>query len=315
MPSSDRRPRTRSRRLAEQELVKRREGAVARHRRHAPAPRRRHPRGWRPRLPDRPGGHRRGDRHRRRAPRVRHAAPGRDLPAPRRAVPGQGLDHVRRVALVEEADPDYYTQARDITDIVIVNLIDHRTLGDAELCFGDVEVTNQVVGFVRKLVANERDRRRAAARAAAGHPADPRGLVDAPRAADRRGRRRHEGARGRDPRRRALRDRVVAAWSRPATAGTSAASPRRCIRTRGCTTIFVYDGYPGGAGIAERGYQAAERWLRATARPARATARVATAARPASSVPEMRQRQRTPGQGRRRGAHPDHARWAMMRPG
>ena len=32
----------------------------------------------------------------------------------------------------------------------------------------------------------------------------------------------------------------------------------------GLTTIFVYDGYPGGAGIAERGYHAAERWLRAT---------------------------------------------------
>src|SRR4029078_2719414 len=36
---------------------------------------------------------------------------------------------------------------------MIVNLLDHRALGDAELCFGDVEVTNQVVGFVRKLVA------------------------------------------------------------------------------------------------------------------------------------------------------------------
>jgi DEAD/DEAH box helicase domain-containing protein len=33
----------------------------------------------------------------------------------------------------------------------------------------------------------------------------------------------------------------------------------------GLTTIFVYDGYPGGAGISERGYHAAERWLRATA--------------------------------------------------
>ena len=65
----------------------------------------------------------------------------------------RGLDLVRRVALVEEADPDYYTQARDITDIVIVNLLDQRPLGDAELCFGDVEVTNQVVGFVRKLVS------------------------------------------------------------------------------------------------------------------------------------------------------------------
>jgi DEAD/DEAH box helicase domain-containing protein len=29
-------------------------------------------------------------------------------------------------------------------------------------------------------------------------------------------------------------------------------------------TIFVHDGHPGGAGFAERGYQAAASWLRAT---------------------------------------------------
>jgi DEAD/DEAH box helicase domain-containing protein len=28
--------------------------------------------------------------------------------------------------------------------------------------------------------------------------------------------------------------------------------------------IFVYDGYPGGAGITERGFRSEERWLRAT---------------------------------------------------
>ena len=33
--------------------------------------------------------------------------------------------------------------------------------------------------------------------------------------------------------------------------------------TESCT-IFVYDGYPGGAGISERGYLDAERWLAAT---------------------------------------------------
>jgi DEAD/DEAH box helicase domain-containing protein len=30
------------------------------------------------------------------------------------------------------------------------------------------------------------------------------------------------------------------------------------------TTIFVYDGHPGGAGFAERGYAAAAEWLTAT---------------------------------------------------
>ncbi|HNI70784.1 MAG TPA: DUF1998 domain-containing protein, partial [Marmoricola sp.] len=32
----------------------------------------------------------------------------------------------------------------------------------------------------------------------------------------------------------------------------------------GLMTIFVHDGYPGGAGFAERGYWAAEKWLTAT---------------------------------------------------
>jgi DEAD/DEAH box helicase domain-containing protein len=32
----------------------------------------------------------------------------------------------------------------------------------------------------------------------------------------------------------------------------------------GRCTIFVYDGYPGGAGITERGYRSAGRWLGAT---------------------------------------------------
>jgi DEAD/DEAH box helicase domain-containing protein len=32
----------------------------------------------------------------------------------------------------------------------------------------------------------------------------------------------------------------------------------------GRLTVFVHDGHPGGAGFAERGYQAAQEWLTAT---------------------------------------------------
>jgi DEAD/DEAH box helicase domain-containing protein len=32
----------------------------------------------------------------------------------------------------------------------------------------------------------------------------------------------------------------------------------------GKLTVFVYDGHPGGAGFAERGFRAARRWLTAT---------------------------------------------------
>jgi DEAD/DEAH box helicase domain-containing protein len=175
----------------------------------------------------------------------------------------QELDLGRGVALVEEADPDFYTQARDVTDIVIVNQIDHRALGDAELFFGDVEVANQVVGFVRKLVStNEIVGEQALAlppvrletravwwtlpgrlidRARVRPPALPGGIHGAEHCAI-----------GLLP--------LVATCDRWDIGGVS--TPLH--PDTGLTTIFVYDGYPGGAGIAERGYRSAERWLRAT---------------------------------------------------
>ena len=52
--------------------------------------------------------------------------------------------------------------------------------------------------------------------------------------------------------------------SRSATVGTSAASPPLARPTRNLPTIVIYDGYPGGAGIAELGYDAADRHLATT---------------------------------------------------
>jgi len=173
------------------------------------------------------------------------------------------LDLLRGVALVDEADPDFYTQARDVTDIAIVDQIDHRTLGEADLSFGDVEVTSQVIGFVRKLVSTNEIvgehmlelppvtlRTRAVwwtlpgrlIDAAGVHPRDlPGGIHGAEHCAI-----------GLLP--------LVATCDRWDIGGVS--TPLH--PDTGLTTIFVYDGYPGGAGIAERGYRAAERWLRAT---------------------------------------------------
>ena len=54
-------------------------------------------------------------------------------------------------------------------------------------------------------------------------------------------------------RRRARRPSASCRCSRSATAGTSAACRRRCQAETGLPTIVIYDGYPGGAGIAELG--------------------------------------------------------------
>jgi DEAD/DEAH box helicase domain-containing protein len=175
----------------------------------------------------------------------------------------QELDLVRRVALVTEADPDYYTQARDVTDIRIVAVRDRGRTGDTDAFFGDVHVTNQVVSYAKKLVGSNETIGETplplppvtlettavwwtltpALIARAGVRA--RDLAGGIHAAE-------HAAIGLLP--------LVATCDRWDVGGVS--TPMH--QDTGATTIFVYDGYPGGAGISERGFQGADRWLRAT---------------------------------------------------
>ena len=104
------------------------------------------------RLHDRERRHRRGDRDGRRAPRLRDAPPGRRLPPHGRAVPRPGARSLAPRRRGRPGEPDHYTQARDVTDIEIVRSLE-QALGDVGVSFGDVLVTDQVVGFVRKLVS------------------------------------------------------------------------------------------------------------------------------------------------------------------
>jgi len=174
------------------------------------------------------------------------------------------LDLVTRVALVTRADPDYYTQSRDTTDIEVVGASEESaTSGAVPTFYGTVRVTNQVVGFVRKLVATGDvvdtvplalppqtletkavwwaipqdviDR-------AAIKPAD---LPGAAHAAE-------HAAIGLLP--------LVATCDRWDVGGVSTAYHPD---TASCA-IFIYDGYAGGAGIAERGFRSTARLLEAT---------------------------------------------------
>ena len=52
--------------------------------------------------------------------------------------------------------------------------------------------------------------------------------------------------------------------SQRVTGGTSAECPQPDTLDTGLLTVFVHDGHPGGAGFAERGFDAAAVWLRAT---------------------------------------------------
>ena len=173
------------------------------------------------------------------------------------------LDLADAVALVRREDPDWSTSARDTTDIRVVSTLRERDLGDFTLHLGTVDVTNQVVSYLRRrhltgqvidetpldLPARELRTRAVwytlsdAAIARAGlTPADVPGAAHAA----------EHAAIGLLP--------LFATCDRWDIGGVSTALHQDTDRM----TVFVYDGQPGGAGFAARGYDTAEQWLRAT---------------------------------------------------
>jgi DEAD/DEAH box helicase domain-containing protein len=173
------------------------------------------------------------------------------------------LDLARSVALVRPSDADWYTQSRDITDIEVLRTLTESKLGETPMFFGDVRVTDQVVGFVRKLhltgevldtvpldLPPQSLVTRAVWWAVPDHVIARAGVApaDLPGAAHAA----EHAAIGLLP--------LVATCDRWDIGGVSTAFHP----DTGSCAIFIYDGYPGGAGITERGFGAAERWLTAT---------------------------------------------------
>ncbi|GAA4398083.1 DEAD/DEAH box helicase [Actinomadura verrucosospora] len=173
----------------------------------------------------------------------------------------QTLDLDDSVALVEAADPDYSTTARDVTDISIVEPLRSVSWGEATLSFGTVEVTRQVVAYqMRRLQTGEMlgekpldlPPRTLRTRAvwwtlseAQISRLDDLDLAGAAHAAE-------HASIGLLP--------LFATCDRWDIGGVSTA----VHPDTGLLTVFVYDGHEGGAGFAERGYGDAAAWLRAT---------------------------------------------------
>jgi DEAD/DEAH box helicase domain-containing protein len=66
------------------------------------------------------------------------------------------LDRERRVAFLEPTGAPYYTQSREITDTRVVRVWrEKRMPSGARVFLGEVEVTSQVVGFVRRALGRE----------------------------------------------------------------------------------------------------------------------------------------------------------------
>lgn len=175
----------------------------------------------------------------------------------------ESLDLDDHVAEIRRADVDYSTSAREVTEISIVAEREHRDWAGCRLSLGEVEVSHQVVSFLK--------RRQPSGEVVAEEP------LDLPE--------------------RTLRTTSVW-WTVPdhvlAESGLAAADlPGSAHAAEHCSigllplfatcdrwdiggvstarhpdtgvlTVFVYDGHPGGAGFAERGFHAARAWLTAT---------------------------------------------------
>jgi DEAD/DEAH box helicase domain-containing protein len=175
----------------------------------------------------------------------------------------ESLDLEDHVATIGRADVAYSTTARELTDITIDTELEHRSWGAARISFGTVDVSHQVVSYLRR-------------RQPSGEVIDETPL-DLPV--------------------QTLRTQAVW-WTLPEDALTEAGLDRcdlpgsahaaehcsigllplfaTCDRwdiggvstamhaDTGRLTVFVYDGHPGGAGISARGFATAAAWLAAT---------------------------------------------------
>jgi DEAD/DEAH box helicase domain-containing protein len=174
------------------------------------------------------------------------------------------LDLADCVALVEHGDPGYATSARELTGIEVRAELRQAAWGPAQVHFGDVLVTRQVISFVRRQLETgqplgevplDLPARTLRTRAvwwtiSAGQRAELARLgVDLAGAAHAA----EHASIGLLP--------LVAACDRWDVGGVSA----DLHPATGKLTVFVYDGHDGGAGFAERGFGAAAEWLQATA--------------------------------------------------
>lgn len=173
------------------------------------------------------------------------------------------LDLDGGVALVHAEEPAWTTTARQVIDIRVLQTLRTRDLGEVTVRLGTVLVSNQVVSYLRRQspggsVMDEtpldlpcRELRTSAVWYTVEESALARANlspVDVPGAAHAA----EHAAIGLLP--------LLATCDRWDIGGVSTAMHQ----DTGRCTVFVYDGQPGGAGFAARGYDAAERWLGAT---------------------------------------------------
>ena len=173
------------------------------------------------------------------------------------------LDFEDGVAFVHAEDPGYTTFARELTDIVVTGPGERKTYGPVTIGLVPVSVTNTVIGYLRRRLDGEvidfveldmptRTLDTTAVmctitpEALQHNGIDPLRVPGALHAAE-------HAAIGLLP--------LVASCDRGDIGGVSTAVGP----VDGLADDFVYDGYPGGAGFADRGFRKIDTWWAATA--------------------------------------------------
>jgi DEAD/DEAH box helicase domain-containing protein len=174
------------------------------------------------------------------------------------------LDEKTMHAIVEPFTGDWYTQAKRETDTAIVQALREQSRLGLGLVFGEIEVTEQVVGYERKTIASQ-ERIELVPLDCPASTFSTEAIWFSP-----------------DPE--AMRD----LEQMPKLLGTLHAAEHGLIAMlplwamcdrwdigglstnlhpgTGLPTIFIYDGHAGGVGIAERGFEQFEGWVTDTAR-------------------------------------------------
>ncbi|UJW34646.1 DEAD/DEAH box helicase [Saccharothrix sp. AJ9571] len=184
------------------------------------------------------------------------------------------LDLETGLAMVHAEEPEWSTSAREVVDITVLETHERREFGGVTVCLGEVAVTSQVIGYLRRLpsgavldqVALDLPEQVLRTRAVwytitddllsggdreAGCRAPGRAGVESARIPGALHAAEH-AAIGLLP--------LFATCDRWDIGGVSTA----LHADTGEATVFVHDGHPGGAGFADRGFAALVPWLAAT---------------------------------------------------
>jgi DEAD/DEAH box helicase domain-containing protein len=173
------------------------------------------------------------------------------------------LDHASMRALVEPFAGDWYTQAKKETTTAIVQPDRHERRLGLELFFGQIEVTEQVVGYERKTIRSQERIELVPLELPPSsfeteavwylpEPAQLADLEEMPRLLATLHAAEHAMIA------------MLPLWAMCDRWDIGGLSTNLHFQTRR-PTVFVYDGHPGGVGITERGFTQFEGWTADTA--------------------------------------------------